>query len=63
MSLTNMKVFNRQVQTATIETLTPCLFLTISREKLLDLMEKYPEIRGVLQARMETSVRNLLVLG
>ena len=58
-----MALLTNHPRTATIETLIPCLFLTISREKLLELMEKHPEIRGVLQARMETSVRNLLVLG
>ncbi len=44
---------------ATIQTVTPCLFLTMTQEQFLQLVARLPQINRVLEQRMAQSVQNL----
>jgi ATP-binding cassette subfamily B protein len=57
-----MALLTERPRNATVVTMSPCLFLTMSRDNLLGLLRDHPEMMGVLQARMDLSVRNLLAL-
>ncbi len=57
-----MALLTNQPRNATIQTASPCLFLTMVRENLLALIDDHPEIIEALKARMDMSVRNLLAL-
>lgn len=57
-----MALLTQRPRNATVDTITPCLFLTMSRDTLLGLIQDHPEMMGVLQARMDLSVKHLLAL-
>ncbi|HNB50919.1 MAG TPA: ATP-binding cassette domain-containing protein [Anaerolineales bacterium] len=57
-----MALLTERPRNATVETIAPCLFLTMSRDNLLGLLRDHPEMMGVLQARMDLSVKHLLAL-
>lgn len=57
-----MALLTNRPRNATIQTLTPCLFLSMTRETLVSLSQTYPEISEILAARMDISVRNLRTL-
>ncbi len=57
-----MALLTNQPRNATIQTISPCLFLTMSRENLIHLIDHHPEITEALKNRMDLSVRNLLAL-
>jgi ATP-binding cassette, subfamily B, bacterial len=54
-----MALLSNQPRNASVSASTPCLFLTISKDNLLALVDRFPEISAALQARMQASLRNL----
>lgn len=52
-------LLNHHIYMVSIQTITPCLFLTILSEDLLAIEEKYPHIAKALNAQLQFSMRNL----
>jgi ATP-binding cassette, subfamily B, bacterial len=54
-----MALLANQPRNATVTASAPCLLLTMTKDNLLALVDRFPEIGAALQARMQASLRNL----